>query len=235
MTTRASARVLAPSLRRMASTWCFHGPHGHHQSFGNLAVLQTSWTSINPRITALTILGLVRARREDHGHRPPLDEAWDLAEPTGELYRLGPVAAARAEAAWLGCVPDGVAPATELALVLALRCGWALADELSALVGQVALVRTSLQHVGALTERQLGPEPEDAHELGGGLTVGAHRAGSLRGGEGEADDSVGVPGRFGVMGQVGKVHSVACPTGDGSKSMTVQTSFTPWAKPSSLG
>ena len=30
-----------------------------------------------------------------------LDEAWALAEPTGELPRLGPVAAARAEAAWL--------------------------------------------------------------------------------------------------------------------------------------
>ena len=44
--------------------------------------------------------------------------------------RLGPVAAARAEAAWLGCDPDGVASATELALALAFRCSPVLADEL---------------------------------------------------------------------------------------------------------
>jgi DNA-binding CsgD family transcriptional regulator len=49
-----------------------------------------------------------------------------LARPTGEVDRLGPVAAARAEAAWLGCDPDGVASVTELALALALRCGSAL-------------------------------------------------------------------------------------------------------------
>jgi DNA-binding CsgD family transcriptional regulator/tetratricopeptide (TPR) repeat protein len=93
-------------------------------------VLRIPRTSISPRITALTVLGLVRARRGDPGHRPLLDEAWDLAQPTGEFSRLGPVAAARAEAAWLGCDPDGVASATEPALALALRCSPALADEL---------------------------------------------------------------------------------------------------------
>jgi DNA-binding CsgD family transcriptional regulator/tetratricopeptide (TPR) repeat protein len=93
-------------------------------------VLRIPWTSINPRITALTVLGLVRARRGDPGHRPLLDEAWDLAEPTGELCRLGRVAAARAEAAWLDSDPDGVASATEMALALALETSAALADEL---------------------------------------------------------------------------------------------------------
>ena len=89
-------------------------------------VLRIPRTSISPRITALTVLGLVRARRGDPGHRVLLDEAWDLARPTGEVDRLGPVAAARAEAAWLGCDPDGVASVTELALALVLRCGSAL-------------------------------------------------------------------------------------------------------------
>ena len=93
-------------------------------------VLRIPRTSINPRITALTVLGLVRARRGDPGHRPLLDEAWGLAQPTGEVGRLGPVAAARAEAAWLNSDPDGVASATELALALALKCSPALADEL---------------------------------------------------------------------------------------------------------
>jgi DNA-binding CsgD family transcriptional regulator len=95
------------------------------------AVLRIPRTSIMPRITALTVLGLVRARRGDPGHRPLLDEAWDLARPTGEIGRFGRVAAARAEAAWLSSDPDGVASATELALALALRCGSALADELA--------------------------------------------------------------------------------------------------------
>ena len=49
-------------------------------------------TSTTPRILALVVLGLVRARRGDPGTWPPLDEAWALAEPTGELPRLGPVA-----------------------------------------------------------------------------------------------------------------------------------------------
>ena len=94
-------------------------------------VLRIPRTSISPRITALTVLGLVRARRGDPGHRPVLDEARDLAAPTGEIYRLGPAAAARAEAAWLSSDPQGVASATELALALALKCSTALADELA--------------------------------------------------------------------------------------------------------
>ena len=94
------------------------------------AVLRIPRASIMPRIIALTVLGLVRARRGDPGHRPLLDEAWDLAEPTGEVYRFGGLAAARAEAAWLECDPDGVASATERALRLALKCSPALADDL---------------------------------------------------------------------------------------------------------
>ncbi len=94
-------------------------------------VLRIPRTSISPRITALTVLGLVRARRGDPGHRVLLDEAWDLAAPTGEIYRLGFVAAARAEAAWLSGDPQGVASATELALAVASRCSSAVADEVA--------------------------------------------------------------------------------------------------------
>ena len=94
-------------------------------------MLRIPRTSIRPRITALVVLALVRARRGDPGHRPLLDEAWSLAEPTGELISLGPVAAARAEAAWLGADRDGVASATELALPLASERWPALADELA--------------------------------------------------------------------------------------------------------
>ncbi|MDT4891626.1 MAG: hypothetical protein QOE97_661 [Pseudonocardiales bacterium] len=53
------------------------------------------------RIPALTTLGLVRARRGDPDVAPVLDEAWALARRSGEVQRIVPVAAARAEAAWL--------------------------------------------------------------------------------------------------------------------------------------
>jgi DNA-binding CsgD family transcriptional regulator/tetratricopeptide (TPR) repeat protein len=52
------------------------------------------------RIPALTVLALVRARRGDPGVDALLDEALQLALPTGEIQRISPVAAARAEVAW---------------------------------------------------------------------------------------------------------------------------------------
>jgi DNA-binding CsgD family transcriptional regulator/tetratricopeptide (TPR) repeat protein len=85
------------------------------------AVLRIPRTSTTPRIHALVVLGLLRARRGDPGQWTALDEAWALAEPTGELGRLGPVAAARAEAAWLEGDREGVREATEDALRLALE------------------------------------------------------------------------------------------------------------------
>ncbi len=53
------------------------------------------------RIMALVALGRLRARRGDPGVGDVLDEALALAERTQTLQRLGPVRAARAEAAWL--------------------------------------------------------------------------------------------------------------------------------------
>ncbi len=54
------------------------------------------------KIPALVVLGWVRVRRGDPGSIPVLDEACTLALATGELQRIVPVAAACAEAAWLG-------------------------------------------------------------------------------------------------------------------------------------
>lgn len=83
----------------------------------------------------LVVLALVRARRGDPGHAELLDEALALAEPTGELWRLGPVAAARAEAAWLQGDLDAIGAATERALGLALDA------RASLLVGELATWR----------------------------------------------------------------------------------------------
>ena len=87
------------------------------------AVLRVPRTSTTPRIQALVVLGLVRARRGDPSVQELLDEALELAWPTGELLRVAPVAAGRAEAAWLRGDRDGVDEATSAPLELALERG----------------------------------------------------------------------------------------------------------------
>jgi DNA-binding CsgD family transcriptional regulator len=97
-----------------------------------MSVLRVPRTSVTPRIAALVVLGLLRARRGDPEPAELLDEAWALALPTGELPRLGQVAAARAEAAWLAGDDATVAGATTAALELAVERRWAqLATELA--------------------------------------------------------------------------------------------------------
>jgi DNA-binding CsgD family transcriptional regulator/tetratricopeptide (TPR) repeat protein len=63
------------------------------------------------RLLALTVLGLIRARRGDPQPWPPLDEALALLEGQDELQYHAPVATARAEATWLngrGPAVDGI-------------------------------------------------------------------------------------------------------------------------------
>ena len=101
---------------------------GHWSEAADYAasVLRIRRTSTPPRIISLVVLALVRARRGEQEVWPLLDEAWALAEPTGELPRMGPVSAARAEAAWLTGRPDMVAVETQAAYELALgrRAPW---------------------------------------------------------------------------------------------------------------
>jgi DNA-binding CsgD family transcriptional regulator/tetratricopeptide (TPR) repeat protein len=86
-------------------------------------VLHNPHTSPVPRALALAVLGLVRARRGEPNSWPPLDEAWALAAPTAELQRMAPVAAARAEAAWLEGRHADVDEMTKATLDIALRRG----------------------------------------------------------------------------------------------------------------
>jgi DNA-binding CsgD family transcriptional regulator len=88
-----------------------------------------------PRIPPLVALALIRARRGDPEVWPLLDEALALAEPTGELQNIAPVAAARAEVAWLEGRPDAVRAETEAALAMAVR------NRASWLVGELACWR----------------------------------------------------------------------------------------------
>jgi DNA-binding CsgD family transcriptional regulator len=93
-------------------------------------VLRHPRTSPMPRIVALSVLGLLRARRGDQDPWPSLDEAWALAESTGELQRMAPAAAARAEAAWLEGRPGAVAEACESTLEIAVQRGasWVIGE-----------------------------------------------------------------------------------------------------------
>jgi DNA-binding CsgD family transcriptional regulator/tetratricopeptide (TPR) repeat protein len=104
-------------------------------------VLREPRRSRIPRIVALTVVGRVRARRGDPEIWPPLHEALALAERGEELQAIEPVAAARAEAAWLEGDRDGVDRATAATLELARlrRAPWVVA-ELAAWRSRVGIV-----------------------------------------------------------------------------------------------
>jgi DNA-binding CsgD family transcriptional regulator len=87
------------------------------------------------RLLALTVLGLIRARRGDPRQWPPLDEALALLEGQDELQYRAPVAAARAEAAWLDGRGSAVDDITRDVLETAVERG------ASWVVGELAWLR----------------------------------------------------------------------------------------------
>lgn len=94
---------------------------GRWDEAGTIAtrVLNRPGAAPTSRLTALVVLGRLRARRGDPEVWGVLDEALRIAVESGELQRLGPVAAARAEACWLAGDEARVAEACALALELA--------------------------------------------------------------------------------------------------------------------
>ena len=75
------------------------------------------------RWLALVALGRLQARRGDPQAAATLDEAARWAFATGELQGVGPVAAARAEHAWLEGEPERVAPEASRGFELAMEVG----------------------------------------------------------------------------------------------------------------
>jgi DNA-binding CsgD family transcriptional regulator len=71
------------------------------------------------RVVAIVVLGTVRLRRGEPDAQALLDEARELALATGDIMRIGPMAAARAEAAWLKDDMEGVRAEIERAYELA--------------------------------------------------------------------------------------------------------------------
>ncbi len=93
-------------------------------------VFQKRVISTFPRIVASVVRGLVRARRGEPDADSPLEDAFALAEPTGELLRIAPAAAARAEAAWLAGDHERIGEVTDVAFDLAVRyrADWPLGE-----------------------------------------------------------------------------------------------------------
>lgn len=79
---------------------------------------------------ALVTLGLLHARRGDPEATAVLDDAWERALHTGDLQRIGPTAAARAEHAWLEGDVERVGRAARPGYDLARDVGdpWALGE-----------------------------------------------------------------------------------------------------------
>jgi class 3 adenylate cyclase/tetratricopeptide (TPR) repeat protein len=93
-------------------------------------VFQKRLTSIFPRVLALTVRALVRARRGEAEADSLLNEALELAQPSGEVMRIAPVALAQAEVAWLAGDRDGTMVATDRVFEDALEQGgpWPLPE-----------------------------------------------------------------------------------------------------------
>ncbi len=84
-------------------------------------VLRQPQVSAVSRIMGLVVLGRIRTRRGDPEVQPVLDQALELALPTGDVQRIGPVRAARAEAAWFAGDRERVVSESRAGLVLALE------------------------------------------------------------------------------------------------------------------
>lgn len=94
---------------------------GHWEDAARLAGICLGEPCPFARIHALVALGQVRARRGDPDPWSPLDEALASALPRREFQWIAPVAAARAEAAWLEGRIDAIGAELEPALGFPMR------------------------------------------------------------------------------------------------------------------
>jgi DNA-binding CsgD family transcriptional regulator len=89
-----------------ARSWLDRGEWNRAQA-GSTALLELTDLPAISRIPALVVAARVRIRRGQHSGLALLEQAFELARDTGEIQRLGPIAATAAEATWLGLAPAG--------------------------------------------------------------------------------------------------------------------------------
>lgn len=124
-----SARGVEGS-RRYATAWLARCLFERGEWEPAAALLEQALPSVRTpsRIVALTVLGRLRTRRGDPGAAQALAEAWALAAQTRDLQRLWPVAAGRAELAWLAGEPTEPLVRETYDLAVRLRHGWAIGE-----------------------------------------------------------------------------------------------------------
>lgn len=128
------------------------------------SVLEAARSAAVGRIHGLVVLARVRMHRGEPGWQTLLDEARDLAIPTGERQRILPVACARAESAWL--LGDIDRAAEEAAI------GWAMASGgFRWEVGQLVL---SLWRAGQLPAIQIVLPVAVERQIAGDWRAAAH-------------------------------------------------------------
>jgi DNA-binding CsgD family transcriptional regulator/tetratricopeptide (TPR) repeat protein len=122
------------SLRDLGLSWLArcHLERGRwdEASAAAAAVIGSHPQPVLAEVLALTVVGRLRSRRGDPDAQPPLDEAWSLVESSDDLRRLWPVAAARAENAWLAGATREIAPLVTETYHLAVRADhpWAAGE-----------------------------------------------------------------------------------------------------------
>ena len=132
-------------LATQALTELYLGDWRHAEELA-CQVLARQGSSTIIRLPALETLGRLRSRQGKPGVEAALDEALVLAMETGSILRIGPVRAARAEAAWLD--GDGQRAAAEACaaydLALHKREPW--------IAGELLLWRTRAGHNVAIPD-----------------------------------------------------------------------------------
>ncbi len=148
-------------LRTYMTAWlslvyCYQGRWDDSLELATSVLKQSNVSTVN-RIMALTALSRTRARRGDREMHQILEEALALALPTGDLQRIGPVRAARAEAAWLAGDLQGV--------IAEGRIGFELAQEYrhSWLVGEFGMWRWLAGDLDTVPENAADPFARQVH------------------------------------------------------------------------
>jgi DNA-binding CsgD family transcriptional regulator len=139
------------------------------------------------KIPALAVLGWVQVRRGNASSIPILDEAYALALGTGEIQRIAPVAAARAEAAWLS--------GNQQQCLLEARAGYELAltypdpwklGELSIWMWRAGGLTSAPTSIAEPFERQIAGDWQRAAELWAQIGCPYEQALALATGDAEA-------------------------------------------------
>ncbi|GHO90428.1 hypothetical protein KSF_004760 [Reticulibacter mediterranei] len=157
---------------------------------------------------ALVVLGWIRVRRGDPGGVAVLDEVRGMAQASGELQRIAPVAAARAETAWLsGDLKRCQAEAHEgYDLALAHTDLWAL-GELSIWLWRAGELTQAPRRVAEPFARQIAGDWRAAAEQWVLLGCPYEQALALADGDGEAMlTALALLERLGAQPAVALVH-----------------------------